>query len=382
MFLHAVAMGMEQVALGWLILVQTDSPFMVGVAFAARTAPFFFLGAVSGAIADRFDRRLFLRFITLGVGISTGVMAVVLIAGVAEIWQIMLLAASLGSLWVFVTTVRQAYIYDVVGPPHALNGMSISDLIMRLGAVVGGLASGVIIDLAGVGGQYVAVSASFVVSIVFLLPIRGAGQAAPLRRGSVLRNLRGFFQLTRENLILGALIFMASAAEVFAWTHTTLLPVFARDVLQVGATGLGLMSGVRQLGGMVGNIVLLGLGNTTRKGLLTFGASIGFGLGLMAFPLASSLWLFLVLLAMVNACASCADTLYKTLMQASVPNEQRGAAMGGYVLSSGVGPIGHLGASAMAGAIGAPTTLLINGGVFAFLSLVTAVVVPRVRRLP
>ncbi len=101
----------------------------------------------------------------------------------------------------------------------------------------------------------------------------------------------------------------------------------------------------------------------------------------MAFFWASSLWLFLVILTFINACASVVDTLYKMLMQSNVSNEERGRAMGSWVLSIGVAPVGHLGVGGLAGALGAPTALLINGGILTFISLVAAIGLPRMRRL-
>jgi MFS family permease len=77
--IHSVGRGMEQVSLGWLVLEITDSPFMVGVSYAALMAPFFFLGILSGTVADRVDRRVALRIITLGAVIVAGLMAAVLL---------------------------------------------------------------------------------------------------------------------------------------------------------------------------------------------------------------------------------------------------------------------------------------------------------------
>jgi len=91
---------------------------------------------------------------------------------------------------------------------------------------------------------------------------------------------------------------------------------------------------------------------------------------------------FLVILALVNACAATADTLYKTLMQASVPNEQRGRAVGSWVFSIGTAPIGYLEVGAVAGALGAPEALLINGAALGLLNLALALLMPRVRKLP
>jgi MFS family permease len=379
--LESVGMGMENVALGWLVFEMTDSPFMVGLAAAARMAPFFFLGILSGAVADRVDRRIFLRVITLGVSLTGGLMALLLIMGVAQVWHIMALAIATGCFWAFTMTTRQAYTYDIVGPQHALNGLSLNALSQRFGGVIGSLIAGVIIATSGIGGQYIAVSASYIIAAAVLLATRDVAQAAPTRREGVIKNLAGGIQAIRQNRTLMMLMFLTATTEVFGFTHQSLLPVFARDVLGVGAVGLGIMTAVRQGGGILALLLLAHLGNTSRKGILMFAMATGFGLGQMAFSLTSSLVLFLLVLTLVNACASGVDTLYKALMQDNVPNEQRGRAMGLWVLSIGLGPLGHIEVGGLAGVLGAPRALLINGGILTFISLASSISLPRIRRL-
>lgn len=378
---HSVGMGMEQVALGYLILDMTDSPFMVGVSAAARMAPFFFLGIISGAVADRVDRRILLRFITLGGTITSTVMALVLISGSAQVWQVIALAGATGSLWAFVMTLRQAYIFDIVGPELALNGLSLSSMSQRFGGVIGSIISGIIIATLGVGTQYLLVGAMYVIAAGVLFGTRDVGQLAPRGTESVLRNVIGYFQLLRENHTLAALMFLTASTEVFGFTHQTLLPVFARDVVGVGAVGLGIMIAVRQGGGLIGLLLLANLGNFQRKGYAMFFSAIAFGAGLMTMFVTRNIYLFLLVLTLVNASASAADTLYKTLMQSNVPNEQRGRAMGSWVLSIGMAPIGHLGVGGMAGALGAPGALLINGSILTAVSVSALLGLPRIRRL-
>ena len=379
--MQSLAMGMEHVALGWLVLEMTDSAFMVGVASAARMAPFFFLGILSGAIADRVDRRTCLRIASLVAGIVALVTALVLLTDVARVWHIVLLACAAGSAFSFTMTIRQSYTYDLVGPQHALNGLSLGGMAQRAGAVVGAPIAGVVIHTTGVGEQYLVIAAAYVLAGLTLFTLRDVGQSAPTQRDSVWQNLTGYIRLLRENRTLMVLMVLTSITEVFGFTHQTLLPIFARDVLGVGEVGLGYMTAIRQAGGVLGLLFLANLGNTNRKGLLMFGAAIGFGLGQMAFSLGDNLLFFLAVLALINACASMSDTLYKTLMQASVSNDQRGRAMGSWVLSIGSAPIGHLGIGAMAAALGAPGALLVNGSVLLAASLTAAVGAPRIRRL-
>ena len=378
---HSLGWGMENVALGWLVLNRTDSPFMVGVTVSASMAPMFFLGILSGAIADRVDRRLFLRFIMFSLSGMAGLIALVTLTGVVQIWQVIVLAAGIGCLRTFLTTISQAYTYDIVGHGHALNGLALTSIGFRIGGLIGSLIAGVVISWIGTGGQYVVVSGIYIAAATVLLATREPGQLATTQRESVLRNLAGYVEQLRQNRTLLILMFLAASTEVFGFTHQTVLPVFARDVLNVGSIGLGLMIGCAQLGGLTGLLFLAGLRRGGRKGLIMFTASTVFGLGQMATYLSENLILFLLTLCLINVCASIADTLYKMLMQSNVPNEQRGRAMGSWAFSIGVAPAGHLGVAGLASIWSAPAALLVNGSVLTVVSLSSAIGLPRIRRL-
>ena len=379
---QSVGMGMEFVALGWLVLDLTNSPFMVGVASAARMAPFFFLGLVSGAVADRVDRRVFIRWITLAGALIASLTAVPLFLGYGHVWPVIVLTVAMGCVWAFTLTLRQAYTYDIVGPESALNGMSLTALSNRIGGVAGALVAGAIIEIAGIGVQYLAIGLSYAASAVILLWAREAGQAAVRTPQSVLQNLKGYIEIISTNRTLLTLMILAAITEIFGFTHQSLLPVFARDELGVGSVGLGIMSSFRQGGGIIGLLILANLSSSRRKGWMIFIIAGMFGLGEMAFFLGGGFIYFVLVLALINASAAAVDTLYKTLMQEVVPNEQRGRAMGSWVLSIGVAPAGHMGVGALASSFGATRALLINGTVLLAVSIITALALPKIRRLP
>ena len=380
-FFYSLGTGMEHVAVGWLVFDITGSAFIVGVAAAARMAPLFFLGILSGAMADWLERRLFLLFIALSGMAVAGIMAVVLLTGEPPIWAVVVLVAAGGCMLAFTLTTRNAYTYDIVGPEHALNGLSLNQMAMQAGGIGGAIISGALIELVGPGWQYLAVGASYLGSALVLLVIgRSTRTAQPLRE-PVLQNLVGYIRFLRENRLIFILMCLTSITEVLGFTHMTLLPVFAKEVLHVGPAGLGYLTAVRQAGGLLGLALLANLRDYRRKGLLMFIIATGFGVGLMAFSVLAALVYFIIVLAAVNACAMAVDTLYKTLMQSNVPDEQRGRAMGSWVLSIGAAPVGHLGVGGLATALGAQGALLVNGAVLAGISLVAAIGLPKIRRL-
>ena len=378
---QSVGMGMEHVALGWVVLELTDSPFMVGVASAARMAPFFFLGIVSGAVADKVERRIFLRLVSGAGALLACITAMVLFSETFHVWPIIVLATAMGCVWAFTITMRQAYTFDIVGYDAALNRLALMALSQRVGGVLGALAAGLIIAWVGIAGEYMAIAATYVCGGAVLILARSSGQAAVTEPQSVWQNLKDTFGILRTNHVLLILMLLAASTEALGFTHQTLLPVFTRDVLGMGPSGFGIMSAVRQGGGLVGILLLTGLGNFQRKGLLMFILASGFGLGEMAFWFTDHVATFVLVLLIINGFASGVDTLYKTLMQSNVPNEQRGRAMGVWVVSIGVAPVGHLSVGAVAGILGAPAALLINGGMLFAVSVATALGLPEIRRL-
>ena len=379
--LYSLATGMEQVSVGWLIFELTGSELMVGVGAAARMLPFFLLGLLSGAIADRWERRWLLCIGTLGASAVALLMALLLLGGISNVWVVIALVLALGGTFAFVLTVRQTYTYDIVGSEYALNGLALGAMAMQGGGIAGSLASGAVIEVAGPGWQFAAAALCYLCSAAATLSIRNPGVSASTPATSVIRNLIGYIRLLRNYRLLLVLMILTAATEILGFTHMTLLPVFAKEVIQVGPTGLGVMTAGRQTGGLLGLWVLAGLGNIRKKGLLMFATALGFGLGLMAFSLSGNIYSFLGVLLFVNACAMAVDTLYKTLMQELVSDEERGRAMGSWVLSIGFAPVGHIGIGALAGVVGAPRALLINGAALAVISLVSALALPRIRRL-
>ena len=379
--LYSLATGMEQVSVGWLIFELTGSELMVGVGAAARTVPFFMLGLLSGAIADRWERRSLLRVGTLGSAAAALAMAMLLLGGLDNVWVFIALVAVLGSTFAFILTVRQTYTYDIVGPGFALNGLALGAMAMQGGGIVGSLTSGAVIEAVGPGWQFVAAAVCYLASAATTLAISNPGRSIRPAAASVLRNLTGYVGLLRDYRLLLVLMVLTASTEVLGFTHMTLLPVFAKEVLQVGPTGLGVMTAGRQAGGLLGLWLLAGMGTLRKKGLLMFATALGFGGGLMAFSLSGNIYTFLGVLLFVNACAMAVDTLYKTLMQDLVSDEERGRAMGSWVVSIGFAPVGHVGVGALAGVVGAPRALLINGAALAAISAIAAIALPKIRRL-
>jgi MFS family permease len=382
LLLQSAALGMQMVVTGWLVFEITGSPFWTAVSSAMSMAPFFLFGPVSGAVADRLNRVRLLLAITAAGALVTAAMAAVLLAGAAPLGLILALTALAGSVTAFQTTTRQTLTFDVVGPALALNGMSLNSVSFQIGLAVGSLLSGFIISAAGAGGQFLVISLLYLVSGAVLVLIRSRPAAAlNSPPPSILRVLRGYVAIMRRSRTLVTLMALMSLTELFGFAHMSLLPVIAKDVLGLGAVGLGVMSAVRQLGGIAALLALAALGNFRHKGALLFAVMIGFGASLMGLLVSANVVYAVAVLTAATACAMAVDALSMTLMQENVANEERGRAMGAWTLSIGVAPVGQLGLGALAGAVGAPLALFVSGAILLLGSAAAAVRLPLIRRL-
>lgn len=380
-FFNSFAYWVEQVALGWLVLSLTDSTLMVGLAYAARMVPFFFLGIPAGSIADRLNRRLFLRSLTAGIGVTWFLIAVLVITGVVQAWHLILFALAAGCMRAFFATTYSALIYDITGANGAVRGMAWSSIISHGSGMVGAGLAGTITASFDAGGAYLASGAAFVASFVLLLFMRESGQAAPVNRGTMAENFKGAVRVLRTNRVLLALTVLTAASEMFGFSASVVLPTLARDVLGVGSQGLGLMTAVRAGAGMVGPLVLSALGTSRENGRLVMISMVLFGGGIIALGFVPDLALALVVLAAINAAGSSLDVLLKALMQAHVSNEERGRAMGAWVVGIGVGPLGQVEIGAVAAALGAALGLVVNGGLLVAVTMAVFLAMPRLRHI-
>ena len=366
-----------QLALSWVTLEVTGSPFMVGVVSATRMAPQLVFGIPAGALADSMDRRLMI-LLANGFGVVLLLVMAALSAG-GLLTAPVLIAVSV--LFGIVDTVRmaasQAHAYDLVRASKATSGMALTNLGGQLFGTLGGLAGGYAWERFGGPSTFgiVAVAMCLAACAPYfqlrgsLPPVQATASpgepVAPVtprpaaRRAPV--DFRRALTLVTRNRMLAILALSIILAEIFGFATQTLLPTFARDVFDVGAGGLGVMMAVRSAGGTLGLLVLSQLGSEGRSGLVFVSTAALFGVALFLFTLSPVYSLALVLLALSGFGASVMDTLGQTLLQRNANERERGAAMGLWVFSVGFGPVGHLALGAAADSFGAPATQAVSG---------------------
>jgi MFS family permease len=368
-FFISFSYWVEQVALGWLMLELTDSALMVSLAYAARMAPFFFLGIPAGAVADWVDRRLLLRLLTFGIGITWFIVAALAITGAVQPWHIILIAVAAGCMRAFYATTHSALLYDVVGHKGAVSGMAWISIVSHASGVIGALLAGRIVGAVGVGGAYLAAGFGFVAAFAMLLFMREPGQAAPRRRESMGKTARAAIQTLRTNRLILLFVILTAGGEAFGWSSGALLPTLTRDVLHRGPEDLGLLIAVRSAAGMVGPMAVAVITDLKYQRRAMFACVIVFGVSIVGLGFVPNLMLALVALSVANAAGAAVDVLVKPMMQDAVPNEERGRAMGAWTVAIGVGPLGQIEAGGVASAAGVGPSFAMNGGLLLLTSI-------------
>ena len=373
--------GMQQVLLGWLVLAMTDSEGMVGVIFAIRSAPNLLVGLVIGALTDRLDRRLLMRLAVFGLALISLIMAWLAFAHWLQVWHLLVYAGVLGTLQALSITARQVYVYDLLQTSGATRGLALISVAQRCGGALGALLAGATLQWWGPGASFLVMGLSYSASLVGLWVLRQAGTAAPKSREPLWDNIKAYVEALRTNRVMRSLMVSTAAAETLGFSHQVMLPILAKEVLQVGAAGLGVLTAFRFVGGILGAGLLTVLGEARRQGAVLLLVLMLFGAGQVFLAQALHFWLAVVCVTCINIMASIADILHQTLLQYSVPNEQRGRAMGSWVVGLGTAPLGQLEIGYLASFTSVRMALSINGLALIALTVGLALLLPRLRRL-
>lgn len=380
-FFWTMGRWMEWVAISWLVLELGGSPFILGVAYACRTLPAVFFGGLGGVLADKIGRRKPILIAQATMVSLQWLTASLVVFGVVQIWWILVATLLGGTALAFDQPARHSMIYDLVGKKDLLNAVALNRIAQRTGSIAGAPLAGALMSFAGIGVCLYVIGAMFFLGVLSLLMLRSVVPVAVNSRGKSLWRdfIAAWIYVRSQPHILGVLA-VEIAFDVLA-TYHMLMPLFARDILKVGPTGLGFLFAAEGVGEMVGALFLASFSQVRRRGWVLLGGFLGLGGLLLLFSLSSWYYLSLLLLVVVGLTHTTVMIMVQTLLLSSVPDELRGRVMGIYVLTWGAVPVGSLQAGAVAGLLGAPFALGIGGAVIMLAAGALYITQPKLRQL-
>ena len=380
-FANQFGQGTSHVIIGWLVLDMTGSALLVGVAFAVRSAPNLIVGLAAGPITDRYDRRILMKISVIGLMLTALTLSGLVYFDIITIASLLCGVFFLGAFQAMYMTARQTYVYDIVGANRAISGLALIGLAQRISQLIGALLAGTTILSIGGSGPFIAMAIGYLIGLTCIFLLVEVGDSAPDRQETIVENLINYFKALRSNRLLLSLMISTAGAEILGFSHAVILPILALQVLDVGPEGLGLLTASRFVGATIGITGLAIAGDVKRPGALLLATMFFFGISQIVLGYAQTFWVAVTLVAIVNIMATMSDVLHQSLLQLSVSNEQRGRAMGSWIIGIGTAPIGQSEVGLLAGATDSKTALLINGASLAILAVIMAVLLPKLRKL-
>ncbi|HEX2209348.1 MAG TPA: MFS transporter, partial [Longimicrobium sp.] len=352
---------MQSTAQGWLVLELTDSELLLGVVTAVASLPTLLFTLYAGAVADRTDKRRIILWSDAAMGALALLLGVLTGTGLITFPALLAIVFLVGVASAFEVPTRQAFFVELVGPADLTNAIALNSSAFNATRIVGPAVAGWVIGIAGVAACFYANAVSYLAVIAGLLLMRRPPFRPPERTAGTLENIREGLAYIRSDRVVRTLVWLIAAMSITVFPFVMLLPVFARDVLKVGAPGLGSLLAATGTGALAAGVALASGRLRVRRGRLIIAAGVSLALTLIAF--AHSPWypLSLVLLALAGFTMILNNASVNALLQSRVPNRLRGRVMSVYVfMFMGMTPLGALQAGALARWFGAPGALTVG----------------------
>ncbi len=371
----------ERIVVGFFVFNESQSVFLTAASFAARQAPSLVAAPIAGSIVDRWPRRRVLAITAIYKMVI--LIGLAFFAGIDEpaLWPVFVITALSGVGQSFEIPATQGLVTDSVPAKLRMNAVSAQSVGARGIGAIGGLIAGVVTDGVGESMALFVGAGSFLtaaVATVFIRParpqIRGSSDRAATGLGlGLIRQAGRDLALLWSMPVVRRLLVAAVLIEMFGFAFGALLPSVSVQVLETGATGLGSLNMMASFGGLAGVVFLTLLGDYPRKQMLLVLITLVYGTFLVLFASSSLFALSMILVLGVGMSAGAFDAMQWTLLQANVPEDMRGRAIGGWVFAIGFGWVGHIGLGALGEAIGVQWAL---GGA-GLLVIVTGIVLAR-----
>jgi len=376
---------MDQVTRGWLIYELTDSALQLGLVRGVQAIPFLLLSPVAGSVADRYSRKMQVVLTQIANGFLYTVTALLIFTGQIRPWHVYITAVLMAIVQVFLQPARAALISDAVPASNLTNAIGLNAVVFNAARSTGPALAGVLIAKFGTGGAYFVQAIFFFLATIWTTQLRSAERSAAGFHGHAAHEesfgqsiIEGWKFSWRNEVVRTALLIVMFVSLLIV-PFTTLLPVFARDILQVGATGQGLLLTAMGVGAVCSAVLIASAGDRLPRGMLMLGSVTLYGFIIVTFAASHWFWLSMVLMTIVGLCHVHSHALVQTIIQSYSPSEFRGRTMAIFHMSQVVMTAGAMLFGALSSMVGAQWAVASMGAVGAVIMIGIALALPGAR---
>ncbi|MGH7872090.1 MAG: MFS transporter [Candidatus Binatia bacterium] len=374
------AQQMRQTQNLYQVYELSGSAVQLGLTGLAQGIPIFALGLFAGTLADFLDRRKLLLITVTGNCLVAVVQGVLTLAGAIQVWHILVGTALTSALNIVLNPTRMSLISHLVPRSHLTNAVSLNSSVSQSSFFFGPMAAGLTLAWLSTGNSYLVNALFYIPAFIAIFRLHPpAIDEGGRERFSLISILGGLRFLFSEPIIFA--LVLLDFVIVGVGYYRPLLPIFAKDILHVGPAGYGMLSSAPAIGGVLGTVVILFIGDVERKGQLALWSFLSYALALGIFAVSTNMGLSLFLLAILGLANSLQAVMRQTSFHLLTPDHVRGRAFSVFnMFSQGANSVGAAEIGFTAAMLGAPGALLFGCAAGAVLTLGCWVTMPGLRQ--
>ncbi|HEY7558240.1 MAG TPA: MFS transporter [Candidatus Binatia bacterium] len=352
----------QTTAQSWLIFQLTNSPYYLGLEGLCLGLPRVLFSPLGGAVVDRADRKLIFAFTQCAFFLMTLFLGVMNTLGTIRVWHLLLASTLTGFLVSFEQPVRQSILHRLVPRSDLPNAITLYQMVFNGSMLFGPSIGGMLIPYVDTQGCFFVATAGNLMVLITIFMIRIPAGDTAARKTSVTEDMVEGLTLAWKTPIFCALLAALGIVTFCTKPYTQFMPVFARDILRVGAPGLGLLLMAPGAGAILGGLTLASVRHYPNPHRLLLFLATGFGATIVLFAVSRNFFLSLFFLFIAGGFQTTFLSTIATMLQVHADESNRGRIMSLFgLINRGLGPMGSYPFGLVATAIGAPWTVAICG---------------------
>ena len=382
-----MSLNLQMLNRSWLVVILEDnSPLALALVMMSFALPMTFVSPIGGVLADKWSRKKLIAASQIGSAVVTFGLGILDFTGVIQFWHLLASGLLNGVMMAINVPSRQAIVSDIVPKEALMNAISLNNSAMSitriLGPALGGFMIVYFVDWiplleSGTAGVFFVIAAVYIFAALSILRIKTDVIIEKDKvKSSFGKDLFSGLIYVLHHKIIRVVLFVNLIGSVFGWAFMTLMPAWARVVLNVNADDLGILLTVIGVGSLVATLGLASLSNFKYRGILLIASCLLWGLSLALISKMDQFYIVYPLLLFIGIASGIFMSLGMTLMQYYSEPEMRGRVMSVAVMPFGVSSMSAVPFGMIATKIGIENSLMISGILLVFFTILIVLVFP------
>jgi MFS family permease len=342
----------------------------LGILGLSSALPRLIFGALSGVLVDRYSRKSLLVLVQFGSALPQFIFLPLYYFGVLSFWHLLALEILSGAIRAINPSAAQSILGELVPREELLNAVSLYTVGFNIARIVGPSLGGLMVLWVGVGGCYAVFAATLIISGVGMIFMRTNEAPSVRSNEGFLHEFKNGFRYVWHSPVILTSVIAAYTFAIFIVTYQNFLPVFAKEILDVGPEGLGILLAAPGVGGIASLTFLASVGERWDRAMVLWFMTTVTPIFLILFCASSIFWPSVLLLALVGAGQVTFRTVSRVIIQIEAPRELMGRVMSVFNLDQGMRAVGSVVMGASATLFGAPVGLAITAGISLFITTI------------